>query len=155
MRWPTIPLSIALGLTTAILAPQRGLHAAPIPIKECQTISQPGSYVLEHNLTSTGGDCLVITADFVTIDLAGFTITGGGRAAIAAPQGGNGIAVRNGSINHFGSGVDLSSARGSLVEGLRVFGGTSNPGSGITATGIVRTTPFSSFSGMGFPLQGR
>ena len=44
-------------------------------ITTCQTISQPGSYELANNLTATG-DCLVITADGVTIDLAGFSIVG-------------------------------------------------------------------------------
>jgi len=137
MREPAALFPIALALGAAILVPGRGAQAAPIPIQACQTISQPGSYVLANDLTSIG-DCLVITADFVTIDLAGFTMRGGAGAAIVAPQGGNGIAVRNGSINHFARGVDLSSARGSIVEGLRVFGGTSNAGFGISATGIVK-----------------
>jgi hypothetical protein len=51
--------------------PQRASAREPIPIKACQTISQPGSYELANNLTSSG-DCLVIAANFVTIDLAGF-----------------------------------------------------------------------------------
>jgi hypothetical protein len=46
-----------------------------------------------------------------------------------------GVAVRNGSISSFDVGVDLGSADGSIVEGLRVFG----PGmQGIIANGIVR-----------------
>jgi hypothetical protein len=63
-------------------------------LRKCQTISQPGSYELTDNLT-TNGDCLVITADFVTIDLAGFTITGNsnitapGTAILAAPSSGH------------------------------------------------------------------
>jgi parallel beta-helix repeat protein len=157
MTRSAVPFSIALILGAAILVPEVDAQAAPIPIKECQTISQPGSYVLERNLSglsTIGGDCLVITADFVTIDLAGFTITGGGRAGIAAPQGGIGIAVRNGSINHFAMGVDLSSAGGSIVEGLRVFGGISTPGFGITANGIVKGNSVLSFFGDGISATG-
>ena len=51
----------------------------PTEIDKCQTISQSGSYKLVNNLTfngPSGSACLSITANFVTIDLAGFTITG-------------------------------------------------------------------------------
>jgi hypothetical protein len=80
----------------------------------------------------------VITASFVTIDLAGFSISGG-LAGISAPQGGTHIAVRNGSISDFlNFGVDLRSADGSIVEGLRVFAGVSHVSAGIIASGIVK-----------------
>ena len=87
----------------------------------------------------------MITSDFVTIDLAGFTISGSGVSALTAgirarastPDGLlQGLAVRNGSISRFGAGVDLS-GDGSIVEGLRVFGGLPNA-VGISATGIVK-----------------
>jgi hypothetical protein len=104
-------------------------------------ISQPGSYKLVNNLTVTGaGGCLSITADFVTIDLSGFTISGPfprvfPAAAIEAGAFDSvGIAVRNGSITRFAAGVILRGS-GSLVEGLRVSLGT---GAGIVANGIVR-----------------
>jgi hypothetical protein len=121
----------------------------PREIEKCQTISQPGSYKLVNNLTFTGttGVCLSITADFVTIDLAGFTISGPGPSllnratAIAADRAG--ITVRNGSISGFFVGVELlrlaagEAAAGSIVEGLRV--GEPCPCSlGISATGIVK-----------------
>jgi hypothetical protein len=113
----------------------------PTPIKACGTISQPGSYEPANNLAATPpSDCLVITANFVTIDLAGFLIGGSGLGAgagIKAPQGGTGIALRNASISGFGIAVDLSSANGSVVEGLRVSGDGAR-GFGITATGIVK-----------------
>ena len=106
---------IALG---AILFASTAGAREPTPIKACQTISQPGSYELANNLTANG-DCLVITADFVTIDLAGFAISGTGGPGFTAISGGNveGITVRNGSISGFSTGVDLG---GGIVEGLRV-----------------------------------
>ena len=61
---------IALALGTIILAPGADARE-PTPIRTCQTISEPGSYELAHNLAATGA-CLMITADFVTIDLAAF-----------------------------------------------------------------------------------
>jgi hypothetical protein len=91
---------------------------------------------------------VVITADFVTIDLAGFSISQGsisqgssfGDGIAASPSSGElrGIAVRNGSISGFGVGVDLSSAIGSIVEGLRVFLSDGGLGIAIIANGIVK-----------------
>ena len=79
---------IALAIGAIILAPLSGAKAqdaqeGPIEIEKCQTISKPGSYKLVNNLTFTGttGTCLLISADNVTIDLAGFTITGPGFTA--------------------------------------------------------------------------
>ena len=152
MRKPAALFVIALALGAMILAPLAGARAdgreeGPFEIEKCQTIDKPGSYKLVNNLTLSAipGTCLLITADFVTIDLAGFTITGPGIAspfgpgsvAIMAPFSSSGspagIAVRNGSISNFNVGVSLGD--GSIVEGLRV----SRCGQlGIGAAGIVR-----------------
>ena len=147
MTRPAVVFPIALALGAVILAPTAGAREeGPIEIEKCQTISQPGSYKLVNNLTFTGniGTCLDITASFVTIDLAGFTITGGlppAETIIAAGDNTTGITVRNGSISAFftGFGVGLG-GDASVVEGLRVAGngGSGIRGGGISATGIVR-----------------
>ena len=86
----------------------------------------------------------MFTADFIIIDLAGFSITATGRSglyssvtAIAARKDTNGIIVQNGSIFGFGTGVDLDGGC-SFVEGLRL---SAKGGSfvGLVANGIVRT----------------
>jgi hypothetical protein len=46
----------------------------------CQTINAPGSYKLTRNLTAQG-DCLVLTAAFITLALNGHTIIGNGTGA--------------------------------------------------------------------------
>jgi len=85
----------------------------------------------------------VITADDVTIDLAGFEIS-----AIGSNQGlGNGVSdggtprqgitVRNGSISQFNTEVNLGASDQSIVEGLRVSGHGAGTGDGINANGIV------------------
>jgi hypothetical protein len=145
MTRPAAFFPIALALGVIILAPWDAVLAqdrreeGPTEIKKCQTIDKPGSYKLVNNLTSSNAiaDCLAITADFVTIDLAGFAILGTrGGTAIRGPSG-TGITVRNGSIANFQTGVDLSLANGSIVEGLRVSG-FHELGDGIIARGIVR-----------------
>jgi hypothetical protein len=141
MRQPAALFPILLALGAAMLVPGSGAQAAPTRIKACQTITQPGSYVLENDLIATG-DCLVITASFVTIDLAGFSISTTNGAAISATSSTpalQGIAVRNGSITG-GNGVILASRDlsdgpdASIVENLRV----SVIDDGILAKGIVR-----------------
>jgi hypothetical protein len=135
-------LTIAVAFGAMFLTSAAGARE-PTEIEKCQTISHPGSYKLVNNLTFSGspfGACLVITANFVTIDLAGFSITSGPTGILALPPSGRplrGIAVRNGSISDSFVGVDLGSAIGSIVEGLILFplGG---PGTGIIANGIVK-----------------
>jgi hypothetical protein len=145
-----------LAFAAMILAPPGGAQAqgareeGPIEIEKCQTVSQPGSYKLVKNLTFTGssGACLMITASGVTLDLAGFTISGRTNVppsvestAILGSGDLRGIAVQNGSVSGFQIGVNLGSATGSLVEKLRVFDITPIlPGAtGIIASGIVRS----------------
>jgi len=104
--------------------------AAPKAIHNCQTISEPGSYQLSRNLQTTG-DCLVITADNVTIDLDGYTIEGDGTG-----QGiGDGdvarenITIRNGTVRNFRIGVGLAKPGGqhsvrSVIERVRAVQNT-------------------------------
>jgi hypothetical protein len=116
-------------LASAVAAALYAHNAAaqPTRIMECRAeglpegqITAPGSYVLARNL-SARGDCLVIEADFVTIDLAGFAITGNGTGTgIRADR--VAIEVRNGTITGFMTGVRV---RGSaIIEGMRVIGNT-------------------------------
>jgi hypothetical protein len=168
MRRPAalFPIALALGAVTVASWPSAQAQDAregPIEIEKCQTISQPGSYTLVNNLTFTGtlGTCLSITANFVTIDLVGFTISkpsgqepGNPTVAIQAGNDTTGITVRNGSIGGFGFGVDLEGAN-SIVEGLRVIGSIS-PSSdfGIAATGIVKGNTVSGFNSCGISSTG-
>jgi len=166
MRRPAAFFTIALALGAIILAPLAGARAdgreeGPFEIEKCQTISKPGSYKLVRNLSGpfdAQGNCLVITANFVTINLAGFSISGPGTfvgtGILAAPPLGSllGIAVRNGSVSGFSDQVTLEAADGSIVEGLRVVG----PGfHGISARGIVRGNTVTNIAnGVGIFAQG-
>jgi hypothetical protein len=113
MRRPTTLIAIMLVLAALLLGPVSGVcsqdqqEGAPTKIKQCQKIDQPGSYKLVDNLRASG-DCLVITTEGVTIDLAGFAMTGDGTGtAIKGPQAPAGTipqlrtVVRNGDISNF------------------------------------------------------
>jgi parallel beta-helix repeat protein len=116
---------------------QNASPQGPIAISECRKINQPGSYRLVANLTAEG-NCLVLTADGVAIDLAGFAITGNGTgtAIVSKPAKATGIpqartVVRNGDISRFALATDLSGT----VERLRV---TSNTRGISVGVGTVR-----------------
>jgi Right handed beta helix region len=89
-------------------------------------ITQPGSYYLTTNITVTNDDdCIVITADNVTVDFNGFTISD----AVGADAQGNGviiadgmknITVRNGTIQGFYRGIYSSSVQAVLIEKMRL-----------------------------------
>jgi parallel beta-helix repeat protein len=103
--------------------------------------------VLANSLGIFLGECLVITASHVTIDLAGFLIEGKGDAIFAAgPPPLRGITVRNGSIlSESGTAVNLLRADGSIVEELSIS--IQDEGSGISANGIVRGNTVAGFAG--------
>jgi hypothetical protein len=139
MRRPTALIAIMIVLGTLILAPGAGVRGqdqqepASTKIKRCQRIDEPGSYNLVENLYATG-DCLVITTEGVTIDLAGFAMTGDGTGTaikgIQAPAGTipqMRTVVRNGDISNFALAISLSG----IVERLRI---TSNQ-NGISSGG--------------------
>lgn len=86
-------------------------------------IYQSGSYVLTESLTVTGGPAIVVSANHVTIDLAGHSIRN-----VGAQVGSSGISVafletyglrvHNGALVNFGDGVFLGNH--SRAENLRL-----------------------------------
>jgi len=100
-------MKIRMAALVLVLVAATAAADAPGPTKitACQTIDQPGSYVLIKNLTATG-DCLVLTGNYVTIDLAGFLITGNGTGrGITATQAVKGVVIHDGSIIGFTQGI--------------------------------------------------
>jgi hypothetical protein len=144
-----IPLAFVATITSTLLA----RPALAWTITACQTISQPGSYLLANNLSNTGGNCLVITASLVTIDLQGFSIIGqSSETAIGASADINGITVRNGSISGFANGVNLPGGF-STVERL-VVEGSLHSSIGILANGIVKDNIVGAFATIGISAGG-
>src|SRR5262245_15537185 len=149
MRQATV-LALAGALFTfaaeAQVLPQQG----PITIHRCRTIDQPGSYRLTTNLTAAG-NCLVITAQGVTVDLNGFAIVGNGTGtAILGPQKATGIpqartVVRNGDISNFAQATNLSGT----VERLRVI---SNASGIVVGVGTVQDNIVQSNAATGIQL---
>ena len=89
------------------------------PIAACGTLSSPGNYFLTGNLSATG-DCLVIAADNVAIDMKGKTITGSGSHAGITDLG-NSFSfqiITNGKISNFENGIDLSNSGEAIINNV-------------------------------------
>lgn len=111
-----------LGLLGWLTAAQ----AAPTSVTACGTISQSGTYVLQNNIT-TAGTCLTIDADFVTLNLNGFTLTGDGSGhGIVCNAGRQGLEVRNGTVRSFNNGIWAVQCDYSRISGVRAVGNTSD-----------------------------
>ena len=98
-----------------------------IPITNAPyTITQPGSYYLTANLSSSGHG-IVIQSSRVTLDLMGYSLTGdrGGTDYGIWVNGSPGaalrdITVRGGIISGFGDGARFDDAQDSRMEGLTI-----------------------------------
>jgi parallel beta-helix repeat protein len=85
------------------------------------TISEPGSYYLTENVTASGG--INIETDNVTIDLNGFTLSGGSGSGIETQGQRSGITIRNGTVRDWGqSGVAVAGAKAVLMENVVASG---------------------------------
>jgi hypothetical protein len=128
---PVVALGVAADPAEAGAAAQK--------IDQCKTLDEPGAYEVNRNLTATG-DCLVVAADFATIDLFGFVLIGDGTGE-GITDGGvarEGIVIRNGTVTGFRDGIDLDSSRDGQIERVRAIDNTSRgirAGHGSTLTG--------------------
>ncbi|MCH8527034.1 MAG: right-handed parallel beta-helix repeat-containing protein [Kiritimatiellae bacterium] len=97
-----------------------------IPVESVPfTITEPGSYFLTGNLElASGARAITIASDNVTLDLMGFTISGGASQGIGMnPPGGTryrNIVVRNGTIDGFTNGLRLDHSLHGHYEDLTV-----------------------------------
>ncbi len=116
--------------TPALARPQlAGATDAPWSIIR---IDRPGTYRLAADIVgaeNTAG--IVITADHVTLDLAGFSVVGktGSLSGIRVVGARTNVSIRNGTVRGWGGhGIDLADATESHAEFLRV---TENAGDGV------------------------
>jgi parallel beta-helix repeat protein len=121
---------------------------------------------LDGDLRCTDGPALIVTADNVVLDLAGFTITGQGSAA-GEPgillRDVKGVTVRKGTVKGFGAGVAITGGADNVLENLTLqdnvgstdgdFGDgvlvTESSGNVIRGNVVRRNGPFSGISLLG------
>src|SRR5262249_53468763 len=114
---------IAVALVTALAGVHQARAAGAVNINSCQVLSIGNTtYKLTNDLTSCG-NCLVVAADKITIDLQGHSITNTGclgAGAAISDEGGvfDVITVKNGSVGRYGVGVFLSASTRVSVLGI-------------------------------------
>jgi hypothetical protein len=117
--------------TLAEVEPRRAVQSLPGNSAALHVITEPGSYYLTGNIQGVSGkSAIVIAASNVTIDLAGFTISGvegGSSSGIRAPEAQRSIRVMSGTIENwpiFGVGLsDVASAEVTNVTVRNCSGG--------------------------------
>jgi hypothetical protein len=117
------------------LEPRIPIRAVDLPL----TITQPGSYYLVENITTTG-DGITIAADNVTIDLMGYSLSGGAHDGISADSETTNLLIRNGGVSGWGGhGIDLWEATNSQVIDVRSQGNAAD-GIRVHTASIVRSS---------------
>lgn len=100
--------------TLTEVEPRTPIHAAGLP----RIISSPGSYYLAENITTAGGG-ITITSDGVTIDLMGFTLSGGTGSGIDIPDPHQNITIKNGIVRGWAmNGIAASTTSNSRFQDL-------------------------------------
>src|SRR5262245_50708532 len=85
-------------LSVLVLLAPVGWAEALAEISSCQTLNMPDTYRLTANITASG-DCLVVGANGITIDLNGFQISGNGTGnGITDNAAYKNVVIRNGAI---------------------------------------------------------
>ena len=112
---------LCLGPTISLLAQDPRTPISSLPYK----IISPGSYYLTANLTATGsGAGITIAASNVTLDLYGFTLTGGGSGSVAGinvPAAQKNILIQNGIVRGWtNGGINAWNATNSVIQGIRL-----------------------------------
>jgi hypothetical protein len=118
-----------------------GRAVAPTTISACGTVNQPGNYVLANDLALTvnnpsyggGGDCLVITASHVNLNMQGWSITVScpdfcppeqygpvGGDGIHIMSGANYVSISNGEVDDFLYGL-VAEGNNATVVGFASF----------------------------------
>src|SRR5262245_14529179 len=99
--------------------------AAATPVSACGSLTKAGErYVLTGDI-GAAGNCFLVLADRITVDLAGHTITGPGARTDSTGVGDENQArtltvVKNGTIKNFGAGIDLRNSTRSTIRNVTI-----------------------------------
>lgn len=98
------------------------------------TITAPGFYYVSSNLTCPSGDGITVNADYVTLDLMGFCLSGSGSGDGIYMDGRKNVEIRNGTLRGWKNGIEEAN---NLSIGHRVINirAESNSLSGILLRG--------------------
>ena len=120
---PPAPPTTGTMKTLNEVEPRIPIHQSDIPL----FITEPNSYYLAENVTDNEwGECIMVLADDVTIDLNGFAISGSDYEYSYGIwiNGCSNVEIRNGSIRDFETGIietDYTNGKNHRVLGVRIL----------------------------------
>jgi Right handed beta helix region len=119
-------LAILIGSGTMIPA---AWATTPTVLSSCGNITAAGSYTLSKNLTSSG-NCFVIQAPNVSIDMLGHKIKGNGSGSAFTDNGSeeDHASIVNGTISNFNVGINLSNSGSATIA---IINSSNNASDGI------------------------
>ncbi len=126
-----------LGLGLLDSPPSAAAPSASTPISACgTTINSAGNYKLAGNLAASGATCITITANNVSIDLGGHTISGNASSSTSMfgiTDGGNTlseIAILNGTVTGFNVDLALKATNSATIDHVKLSGAVTSLSSG-------------------------
>ena len=96
-------------------------------VDSCMDLNYEGGRYHLTGDVSASEDCFIISANDVTFDLGGYTLTGLGSGRGVNAYNVNGLSLSNGVVTNFQEGVYIDGGNGHNIEDVRSI---SNPGSG-------------------------
>lgn len=126
---------ILLAILNSLLGTSTASACTPI-VSLPATITTPGTYCLNGDLSVANGTAITVNANFVTLDLRGYSIRGPGGVDVASSRGiyvflRSNVIVRNGTIRGFDEGIAAIQSTNVTVEHTTISD---------TSTGIHFTT---------------
>jgi parallel beta-helix repeat protein len=93
-------------------------------IYQCGDINHPGTYTMNQSITDVSGDCLIIKADNVTLDLGGHLVDGDDAeedyGVLANYYYTDGLKIQNGKITDFRTGIRLYENKDNYIKNVEV-----------------------------------
>jgi hypothetical protein len=97
----------------------------PTPVTGCRTLDSPGAFLVTAPIVAGSDDCFVVAADFVDLNLGGFTIESRfdiGNAVTDLGIAREGVVVRNGTIKGFNQALALAQTTLAVAADLSLEG---------------------------------
>ncbi len=131
-------------------------RSEPKKITKCRTINKAGSYIVSRNLTAKG-NCIVIEADDVIIDLDGFVLFGDGTGAGVTDNEvyHRSITVRDGTVTGFENGIDLFASSASIASVRAIKNQNDGIRTGSFGRGVISSLTFDNYEGFGIRTRRR
>lgn len=112
-----------------------------VPIQTCGQITGTGTCTLENNLTSTGGDCLVINSQGIKLNCNGFTISGANSGS-GIYVNSSGVNINNCTVKNFQNGIKSTSKAKLLTISDSSFYANTLYGADLLASTTIQNSKF-------------